>query len=445
MFLSILFDTIGAVFCIFMILFSSASVKEKKYRAAFISFMLLVPTVFLWLGTHFLFPVGYVYKIVFGGGGLLLIVLFYFPLGSRKLQNIPGPLEKADEKDTMFARGDYKEGSPHYDIYYKMRPENKKIDDKMRKFPPLLEPGGKFYDPVRSNYIKSLFVFEEKLSHFVDGPVHSEKMTTDINKITEYIKTYTLHLGAEEVGIAKLNPAWIYSHVGRGPEEWGSETKNDHKYVIPFIVEMRYEKVEEAPDVGITEETAIQYLNTQKISIALAEFIRQLGYSARAQVPGSNYQIMLPPAAYAAGLGEMGRMGYLISQKFGARVRIGAVTTDLPLTPDKPVDFGVQDFCEKCKKCAVNCPSNSIPHEEKTVVRGVEKWQLNVERCFMYWRVIGTDCGLCMKVCPFSHPDSMVHTVLRKGIKNSSLARTLSIHGDDLFYGKTVKFPKFPD
>jgi epoxyqueuosine reductase QueG len=53
-----------------------------------------------------------------------------------------------------------------------------------------------------------------------------------------------------------------------------------------------------------------------------------------------------------AGLGEMGRFGYLITKELGPRVRLFAVTTDMPLVADRPVDIGVEDFCSFCKKCA---------------------------------------------------------------------------------------------
>jgi epoxyqueuosine reductase QueG len=106
------------------------------------------------------------------------------------------------------------------------------------------------------------------------------------------------------------------------------------------------------------------------------------------------------------------------------------------LIPDKPISFGVQAFCDKCLKCAKNCPSGAIPKEGKTWIRGAEKWPLNIEKCLHYWRKAGTDCGLCMKVCPYSHPPTITHNVVRKGIQSSSFARTLSIWGDDLFYGR---------
>jgi len=197
--------------------------------------------------------------------------------------------------------------------------------------------------------------------------------------------------------------------------------------------------VEQAPDIAITEEAARKYLDAANISISLARNIRSMGYPARAHISDSNYQIMLPPVAVDAGLGEVSRMGYLIAKKFGPRVRLGGVTTDLPLIVDKPIVFGVQDFCEVCKKCSENCPSKAIPYNDKTIVRGVEKWELNIEQCLRYWRLVGTDCGLCMKICPYSHPPTFVHNIVRKGIEKSAVARRLSIWGDDLFYGRRSK------
>jgi hypothetical protein len=73
-------------------------------------------------------------------------------------------------------------------------------------------------------------------------------------------------------------------------------------------------------------------------------------------------------------------------------------------------------------------------------VRGIEKWQLNMEACLMDWRVMGSDCGLCMQTCPYSHPKALAHYIVRLGIKTSPFARTISAWGDDLFYGKKSKY-----
>jgi len=436
----LLFLVTGIPVSLFWGLFGISSLIEKKRRAVFMGALLFVVFASIWFCGFFIFCSN---DYILAGGVICVAVfglVFFMPIGRTKVQKMGTTTERVDERDTIFARVGYRAGTERYDAYYQMRPEKKEIDDKIRRLPQLLAPGGHYYHPLRSEYVASQFKLEEFLTTYVDGPVFSNKQCVDPEEMSGLLKKVALHLGADEVGIARLNPFYVYSHVGRGPERWGAEIENRHPYGIAFTVEMDYSHVEEAPGIGISEETALQYLKAQRISIVLAEYIRTLGYEARAQVSGSNYQIMLPPVAYDAGLGEVGRLGYLISPRLGARIRLGAVTTEIPLVPDEPIEFGVQDFCEKCEKCAVNCPPGAIPYGSQTMVRGVEKWQLHIEKCYHYWRMIGTDCGLCMKVCPFSHPDTFIHNILRRGIKRSSFARSVSVWGDDLFYGKKVKF-----
>ncbi|MFC1476955.1 reductive dehalogenase [candidate division KSB1 bacterium] len=441
--MTVIYHTIGIAAVLFFLLFLTASIKEKKTRAAIVSFALLTIFPVLWWALYYFFRVNPYFMYTIISITTLLVVLFFLPAGRAKVEVYPEIRERVDERDTMFAREEYTAGTEKHKTYYTMRPEKLEIDEKIRVLPELLKPGGRYYDRLRSGYIESLFNAEEKLITFVDGPVQENKVPVSPQEASLLVKDYTRHLGADEVGIAPLNPMLVYSFVGRGPEPWGSEIKNGHPFAIAFSVEMDYDRVEEAPDIGISEETALQYLNVQKISIALAQYIRDLGYKARAHVAGSNYQVLLPPVAMDAGLGEIGRLGYLISPRLGARLRLGAVTTTIPLVPDDPIAFGAMDFCEKCKKCAVNCPSGAIPTGARENIRGVDKWQLDIEKCFRYWRIIGTDCGLCMRVCPFSHPDSFIHNILRTGIKQSSFARSITVYGDDVFYGKKVDFPRY--
>ena len=437
--MNLIFFLTGGLGCLFFFWFCLSSLREKKPRAASIGGAAGVLFALAWFGGYFIFRPVETALLVPLLAIVLFTLLFFSPLGKRGTLRITGASARFDERDMLFARAGYQPGTEQYERYYAMRPENREIDDTIRRRPELLEPGGRFYDPVRARYIDAIFQINRLMTGMVDGEVCADRVEVEPAAITGTIKELTLHLGAADAGVAQLNQAWVYSHVGRGPEEWGAEIHLNHKYAIAFAVEMDYEHVEAAPRLPITEETAIGYLNAAKISIALAEHIRRLGYPARAHISGSNYQVILPAVAHDAGLGELGRFGYLISPKFGARVRLGAVTTDLPLVPDRPVAFGVQDFCAKCKKCAANCPSKSIPASGKTEVRGVEKWQLDMETCLRYWRVIGTDCGICMKVCPFSHPPTFLHNLVRAGIRRSTFARQISLWADDLFYGRKAK------
>ncbi|HEY69155.1 MAG TPA: 4Fe-4S dicluster domain-containing protein, partial [Anaerolineae bacterium] len=123
--------------------------------------------------------------------------------------------------------------------------------------------------------------------------------------------------------------------------------------------------------------------------------------------------------------------------QLGPRVRLGVVTTDLELIPDKRLDGqAIIDFCRICRKCAENCPSRSIPFDDRKEIDGAYRWRIDADTCFHYWNVVGTDCGRCMTVCPFSHPDNMAHNLVRWFIARSGAARRASLWLDDLFYGR---------
>ena len=433
---TIFFVVIGATIGFFLLYFSISSLREKRYRATVLALIILVLFILAWAVVYIYFPMNFPFLFISIKILFIITLLFFIPIGKTTSISISANNDKVDERDTMFAREEYQSDTEKYENYYNDHPELKHIDDKIRALPELLGIGSRYYDPDVAEEIKTIFMTIKSLTTKVDG--ESSTFTFDINpdNITQHIKKMVKNLGADDVGIAVLNPAYIYSNVGRGPEPWGQPIENTHKYAIAFTLEMDYHAVETSPRLPTVMESAIQYLRGALISVSLAKFIREIGYPARAHISDSNYQIMLPPVAHDAGLGELGRMGYLISPRLGARIRLGAVTTDLPLIPDRPIVFGVQDFCKICKKCAINCPSKAIPEGEKIIVRGTEKWQLNIERCIHFWRVAGTDCGICMKVCPYSHPPTFMHNMVRAGIKRSIFARYVSAWADDFFYGK---------
>ncbi len=426
----------GGLVEILLCLFIWSSLGEMKMRAAVAGIALAAAFGAAWSVAYAAFSESALLLALPSAFLVLAAVLYFLPVGPGRVLRADKITGRVDERDVLFSREEYRPGPEQYEIYYAMHPENKEVDDKLRLQPELLAPGGRFYDPVKSEHVNGVFRILEGMLTGVDGEVASKQVPFDPLQATRTFKALAFGLGADEVGIAKLNPQFVYSNVGRGPEPFGASIVNHHQYAIAFSLEMDYTHVEAAPRLDITVETATRYLAGAQISIALARCIRSHGYPARAHIAGSNYQVMLPPVARDAGLGELGRMGYLISPRFGARTRLGLVTTDLPLVPDRPIAFGVQDFCEKCLKCAINCPSGAIPRGDPVEVRGVEKWPLHVEKCLHYWRMIGTDCGLCMKVCPFSHPPTLIHNLVRAGIKRSPIARTLSVWGDDLLYGR---------
>jgi reductive dehalogenase len=250
------------------------------------------------------------------------------------------------------------------------------------------------------------------------------------------VKEMALTFGALDVGICTLNAYHIYSHIGRGTGPYGAPITLDHRYAIAFTVEMDHRIMSHAPKAPVVLESAQRYVQAAGIAIQLGYLLRSLGYPARAHIDG-NYRVIAPLVARDAGLGEIGRMGILMTPKHGPRVRLGVVTTDMPLLPDRrKFDTSVLDFCQICLKCAENCPIRAIPSGDRNHTEDGLRWRIDADRCFRYWNVIGTDCGICMAVCPYSHPDNWGHRIIRWAVQRSGGARRAALWLDNVFYGR---------
>jgi ferredoxin/Ca2+/Na+ antiporter len=367
--------------------------------------------------------------------GFAAFILFWLPIGKVETGN-DTPSQRFDERRIMFARARLQPGSPEYEIYYRLHPEDLASDERMRAQPGLLSPNAKFANNFHFSSANGSFQLTDALRSAVDGPVNGEQVPVSTHQITRYIDGLARYYGALDVGVTELRPYHVYSHVGRGMGVYGEAIEIEHTHAIAFTVEMDFDMVGTAPKSTATMESARQYVEAARVAIQLANAIRNLGYSARAHIDG-NYQVIAPLVGRDAGLGEIGRMSLLMTPRQGPRVRLGVVTTDLALqaTPRKP-DPTVIDFCNICKKCAENCPSRSIPFGERQAVDGAVRWKLDEETCFRYWNAVGTDCGRCMAVCPYAHPDNLFHNLVRWGIAHSGAFRRLALWMDDLFYGK---------
>ena len=81
-------------------------------------------------------------------------------------------------------------------------------------------------------------------------------------------------------------------------------------------------------------------------------------------------EVLQIPIAVKAGLGELGRNNSLITQKFGPRLRLSTVTTDLPLAVDPPVRIGVQEYCDS----ATSARSTVRPSASPTAKSRNRRW-----------------------------------------------------------------------
>ena len=274
----------------------------------------------------------------------------------------------------------------------------------------------------------------------VDGIVAQQKapIPDDPGVLSQHIKETAYFLRADVVGICKLPSYAVYAD-NLGPD--GLPVELNHKYAIAVLIDQDWRTADAftGHDWISNSMSMLGYSNSGFIAVILADYIRRLGYPARAHY-SSNYQVVLPPILLWAGLGEMSRIGDCVVNPFlGPRFKAAVVTTDLPLFPDKPIDFGLQDFCSKCKKCARECPSGALSSNGKEIHNGYEKWLVNVEKCtkMRTGNRRGSGCGTCIKVCPWNKPYTPFHRAVGWAMRHSSIARSIAIRGDDLMgYGK---------
>ena len=368
-------------------------------------------------------------------GLLAALLLFLIPNRRNNSYRQVKPVGRIDERDTMFSRNELVPGTKNFEDYYMRHPEKRALDDHFRKNKGLLQEGTTQYHPLYFASADASFETIAALRNFVEGTVADEKVPVEAAKMSRYIKNWSKKLGAVDCGITQLQDYHIYSTGGRG-ERYGQKFVKRHRFAIAFTVEMNHEMIQTAPAGTVVMESGQQYLESGRIVLQVARFIRNLGYEARAHIDG-NYEVVCPLVARDAGLGEIGRMGLLMTPKLGPRVRISVVTTNLPLVTDKPLhDYSFIDACVQCKKCAEVCPSNAISFNDREMINGSLRWQINQESCFTFWTIAGTDCGRCISVCPYSHPDNGLHNLVRFGMHNSGAFRKVALKMDDVIYGR---------
>jgi ferredoxin len=435
----------GAIF-LFMLYFALVSRQEEEplatRRALTLAFWLPIPYLAVGLVD---FELRAVVCFALLSITVLVPVFLLLPRGNTFKQEDDLPKTRIDERDIMFSRNLLKVGSDRFNEYYKQYPERKALDDQFRSHPGLLQKGAVFYDPVTSAAtdasFKTVAAFHKMLD---DEKLPAPPQQVDPTNMTHFLKKWLKRLGAVSVGVTELRDYHLYSTIGRG-EKYGEPVELNHKYAIAFTVEMDKYLLDRAPKGPTAMESAQQYLNSGATAVQLAEFIRRLGYSTRAHIDGS-YRVVCPLVARDAGLGEIGRMGLLMTPELGPRVRLAVVTTDLPLVvDDRKQDHTMIDFCIQCKKCADVCPSNAISFEDRVAIDGALRWQIDSEACFTLWCKIGTDCARCMSACPYSHPNNTLHNMVRFGVKRSGLFRRLALKLDNFFYGRKPAPLEFPD
>lgn len=230
---------------------------------------------------------------------------------------------------------------------------------------------------------------------------------SDIERNADAIKALGYFLGADFVGVCRAEP-WMYYATD---EVEGRPIEAYHDYAVVMLIDQGYETMEGASgDDWISASQSMRaYLRGAEIAGVMAAHCRKLGYSARSH-SNAHSEVIHNPAILMAGLGEVSRIGDTLLNPFiGPRSKSIVFTTDLPMAVDRPIDFGLQDFCNQCRKCARECPCNAISFGPKVMFNGYEIWKADVEKCTKYrvTQMKGSACGRCMKMCPWNREDTV--------------------------------------
>jgi ferredoxin len=211
----------------------------------------------------------------------------------------------------------------------------------------------------------------------------------------ELVKKKALELGADKVGICRLNRKWL-STKNRvddyRPVEFSS--------VVVIAVNMDPECFQDSPSRTIVEESRRGDRGMENVAGRLARFIAAAGYNA---LPAGNGDAVSVPQAVEAGMGRLGRNGMLLTEEAGSCLRLCKVFTDAPVEPDEPPKDVNHEFCRVCFKCAEACPADAI-EDEPEPSDGV--WRVDIPLCDPYWKKMNKECAACITACPFTWRNS---------------------------------------
>jgi reductive dehalogenase len=365
-------------------------------------------------------------------------------------QGFPIPDSRFDQKNEMFKRAIWDPAFEtiiarrfHQEVVYQDKPGWQKPDFAARNAAWNVEWA---FGMGNSRSNSGLYAWEgvhPKAERFIKA---GEKVKDSLQGMSRLVKAAALRLGADLAGVCKVHPNWVYSReynvITR--EHCPLELPEGCDCAIVMAIEMDYQTLRSSSMVLQGVATGLAYSKMAFVANTMAAFIRGLGYRA---VPCGNDTALSIPMAMAAGLGEWSRMGLLVTERFGPRVRLCKVFTDLPLEPDRYRPFGVVEFCRTCKTCALHCPSQAIPHGDMTASgpnlsnhSGMLKWYIDAEKCYSYWGLRRVDCTQCLRICPFNKRPGKIHDLTRLLIRKAPILNRLFVRLDEVM-GYQKLFP----
>jgi len=136
---------------------------------------------------------------------------------------------------------------------------------------------------------------------------------------------------------------------------------------------------------NITKMLGKEYTISKQVQNTITKTLIGEGYTAHKKTILSLYGDFRP-LAISAGLGEWGRNGIVVNNKYGSGLLFGAIFTNAPLeVADIHTGQAPQKHCINCGQCIQACPSNAF-----------ENNRFHISRCLPHTM---RGCSECVNVC----------------------------------------------
>ena len=177
------------------------------------------------------------------------------------------------------------------------------------------------------------------------------------------LKQAAREFGADLIGVA---PAEAFAHLPeRNRPETVSERVRSVIVVGHRIMRGTLRGIEEGTNFNSTYQTYgflwMEEMFLSRTVYHLSCFLEDAGAEAipflACRNPDDAFEPDYKAAAVAAGLGTIGRGGFLLTPQYGHRQRLALILTDFVFEPDRPVKL---DLCNGCRACLESCPLGAL-------------------------------------------------------------------------------------
>ena len=139
-------------------------------------------------------------------------------------------------------------------------------------------------------------------------------------------------------------------------------------YAVSIAVKLSdavFKTVQDAPSFVYFQHYRSANALLDKIAFRISEKLEEQGFLAlpvaASQSLGKNNPynglVSHKTCAVLSGLGFVGKSGLFLSEKYGSKVRLATILTDMPLSPEQPV---IENGCGNCEICKNACPAGAI-------------------------------------------------------------------------------------